>query len=193
MKKIMSLLFFFSALISTELFSQSFFNKIDSNTGYFYLFVPKSWEDVSKYNNLCVDAFSYKVTDSSFMTVTSIDIYEIYKNTSEMKSVNRTQLSYQLYTKKDMDESLENWVFSYIKVLKNNHRDVKILEKKVSYVDHQPAIYLKITYSYGTETIIQEVYDVMYNGIDTKYTYFYNSKEKQLIPLFEKVIESIKY
>ena len=188
-----TIIIFSFLIILSNVYSQGLVNKINSSTGYFYLYVPKDWEDVSKYNDLCIDSFSYKISESSFFTITSIDIFDLYKNSPQMKGVTRAQLSYNAYTRKTMYESLENWVLSYTAQLQNNHPDIKIIEKKVSYIDHQPSIYLKITYGYENETIIQEVFDLMFMGIDTKFTYFYNTKEKNLVSLFEKVISSIKY
>lgn len=191
MKRKLFIIFFLT--IFTKIYSQSLLDKINSSTGYFYFYIPKAWEDVSKYNELCVDAFQYKISESSFFTVTSIDIFNLYQSSPQMKNVTRAQLSYDSYTKKTMDESLENWVYSYVSQLQNNHPDIQILEKKVCYIDHKPAIYAKLTYGYGEETIIQEVYDLMFMGIDTKFTYFYNAKEDSLVPVFKKIIESIKY
>lgn len=177
-------------LINSYLFANNI--TVNSSKGIFKFDIPETWEDISVYDNTLIDYYQFRINEACFFNCVTIDNYALVS--AQYSNILRSQLNYSKYPKTLMNNCHELFCQNYIAGIQENHPDLKLLEKKITFLANLPANYLKFTYNYKTEIIYQEVYEVLYNGYSCKFTYFYDENSKySVLKQVKQVLDSIQF
>ena len=165
---------------------------ITSKTQYFTYTVPSSWRYTAKETPIAMEVANFTNDLGAYFMTSSVDMYDRLKTSPGYSTYTRSNFSYRNYSPDSINAALKGYIESYIGGL--TYPNLLVQEKKVSKINGEPCLYVRFSFSAGDETVVQETFDILYMGVDTKLSYgVMQSKKSMYYPTILNMINSVKY